>query len=283
MTSHRTLFASGGPLRRTLSRGPALRRPGRGAFLVGLLAATLAGAALAWSDEPASPIKPGAARSAARQEKDAKAEKSAAERDARGEKERAERERLERERAGKALLKKSTRSNLPAFTAEREAAALVFVGREHPELAQLLGQLRAARPEEYEAAVRELFRTSETLADLKETDGELYELQLQGWRLQSRIQILLARYGMSPTPEMKEQIRAALVEQTAVRTARARREVAAAQIRLGKAEQLLRSLESRGAVETERELEMLLRRFQAGKEPGAGKEPIKADASAESE
>ncbi|MBI5757330.1 MAG: hypothetical protein HZA46_02285 [Planctomycetales bacterium] len=106
---------------------------------------------------------------------------------------------------------------LPAFTLEREAAALTFVSRHHPDLAQLLGQLKASQPDQYERAIRELFRTSENLAQLQEREPQRYEFELESWRLNSRIQVLAARLTMGADAEIESQLRQALQAQADLR------------------------------------------------------------------
>lgn len=168
-------------------------------------------------------------------------------------------------KGAKPLVKKPARSALPSFTEEREAAALVFVRREQPEFAAIVERLKSARPEEYRQAIRELFHTSELLSTVREVDADLHAIQLREWKTRSRLQLLLARYGMSPSPELKSEIREALREQAVVRVERARREVEVGRQRLAKAEQLLQAAELRAAADLDRELEPLLRRVQAGK------------------
>lgn len=106
---------------------------------------------------------------------------------------------------------------LPAFTLEREAAALTFVSLHHPDLAQLLGQLKNSQPDQYERAIRELFRTSENLAQLQEREPQRYEYELESWRLNSRIQVLAARLMMGPDAEIEDQLREALRAQADLR------------------------------------------------------------------
>lgn len=165
----------------------------------------------------------------------------------------------------KPLAKKPARSALPSFTEEREAAALVFVRREQPEFAAIVERLRTARPEEYRQAIRELFHTSELLTTVRDIDADLHAIQLREWKTRSRLQLLLARYGMAPSPELKSEIREALREQAAVRVERSRREVEVGRQRLARAEQLLQAAEVRAAADLDRELELMLRRVQAGK------------------
>src|SRR5258707_15196757 len=60
--------------------------------------------------------------------------------------------------------------------AEREAAALAFVRENHPELASLLEQLKAMKPEQYERAIAELAQVGRTLANYKKNDERRYRL-----------------------------------------------------------------------------------------------------------
>ena len=110
-----------------------------------------------------------------------------------------------------------SRGSIPMFTAAREAAAMAFVGEHHPEIGKLLKQLKKRRPAQYHRAVRELFRTSERLAQWKEKDSSRYELELRAWKIKSRIQLLTARTVTSKGKKHVDQLRVALLEQVEVR------------------------------------------------------------------
>lgn len=105
----------------------------------------------------------------------------------------------------------------PAFTKEREAAALTFVREHHPELGDLLAQLKQHNTREYQRAVRDLFRDSERLAQEQERNPKRYALDLAAWKLNSRIQVLVAQLSMSPNPDVEQQLRQALLEQAQLR------------------------------------------------------------------
>jgi hypothetical protein len=109
--------------------------------------------------------------------------------------------------------------DLPAFTGEREAAALTFISVHHPEMAELLRQLKGTNPAEYRREVRVLFRSSETLAELKDSDAELYELELKAWVLDSRIRLLAARLSMTQSDAIERELRQALSDQIDIRVA----------------------------------------------------------------
>lgn len=113
--------------------------------------------------------------------------------------------------------KTSKVKELPAFTPEREAAAMTFVRMYHAELADLLDQLKLQNKSEYERAIRELFRQSERLAQAQERNPQRYDLELRAWKLNSRIQVLVARMVMSRDLAIESQLREALFEQIELR------------------------------------------------------------------
>src|SRR5947207_8298247 len=82
-------------------------------------------------------------------------------------------------------------------TPEREAAVMTFVQRNHAELADLLTSLKTSQPQEYEGAIKEIFRTIERLAVIQERDPRQYELEVVAWTAQSRVQLLAAKLKMS--------------------------------------------------------------------------------------
>lgn len=94
--------------------------------------------------------------------------------------------------------KEATRGKLAGnMTPEREAAVMTFVERNHPQLRDLLTQLKMSQPKEYERALRELFRVTERLATIQEKDPKQHALELQAWTLQSRNQLIAARLRMA--------------------------------------------------------------------------------------
>ena len=120
---------------------------------------------------------------------------------------------------GVAKDKSKAEKSLPAFTPEREAAALALVREHHPEVAELLDRLKSNRPAQYRRAIRELAQTSQRLAQWKDRDPARYELELKLWKLQSKVQLLSARATMSGDLVQESELRAALAEQMDVRIA----------------------------------------------------------------
>lgn len=160
-----------------------------------------------------------------------------------------------------------------SITPAREAAALTFVRTNHPELADLLTKLKERRPHEYQKALRELFRVSERLAESQEKQPHRYELELNEWKLQSRIQLLVARMTMGRTPELEQELRNLLGEQLDLRMAilQLDHERAAA-----RAQSLQRDLDDFGA----RRQQLLDERFEkAVKSAGLKKQNLKSSSN----
>jgi flagellar motility protein MotE (MotC chaperone) len=122
--------------------------------------------------------------------------------------------------AGSAIVKKEGK-NRPALpvTPEREAAVLNFVQRNHAELADLLAVLKVSQPEEYERALREIFRATERMNQIQERDPLQYELEVAAWTAQSRVQLLAAKLKMNESEELIKQLRDGLKAQNAAKIA----------------------------------------------------------------
>lgn len=116
----------------------------------------------------------------------------------------------------------SAPSKLPAFTPEREAAALKFVSEHHAELQSLLNRLKSSNATAYEQAIRDLFRNSERLAAIQER-GELkrYDLELESWKVESRIRLLAARLAVQrDNSQLEQQLREAVLRRVDLRLSR---------------------------------------------------------------
>jgi hypothetical protein len=147
---------------------------------------------------------------------------------------------------------------LPAFTPQREAGAMSFVQQHHPELASLLTKLKRTNAAEYEQAIRELFRTSERLAQVQERDPQRYALELELWKVESRIRLLAARLTMGGESEvLRQRLRTLLEEQFELRLARQRLDRDRTAERLQRHEEAIVRMEQN----REKQLETALRRL----------------------
>lgn len=146
-----------------------------------------------------------------------------------------------------------------AITPERESAVMTFVERNHPALKDLLGSLKTSRPKEYERAIRDLYQTSERLANLKERDPRLFELELKNWTLRSQIQLLAAQMAMSSSDDIRSKLRELLSAQLDVRAEILRLDRERAQERLQKVEADIAKVEADREKHIERQLDLLMK------------------------
>ena len=100
-----------------------------------------------------------------------------------------------------------------AVTAQQEAEVLQFLRQHHTELAELLSHLQLSRPADYSRAIRDIGHARERLRQFEKGDGERYELELQSWVLQSKIQLLVARLAMSDSESLRDELRHLLADQ----------------------------------------------------------------------
>jgi hypothetical protein len=162
-------------------------------------------------------------------------------------------------------------------TPEREAAALTFAKLHHPELASLLKVLKASPHDGYEDAVRDLFKTSERLTRLKARTPERYELELQLWKVDSRIRLLAARLAMEDNEELRDQLHKLLREKIDIRAAVLRDDRTKTAARLEKFDADLQQLTADPAASADAELERLLKSAKATAQKN--QRPAKANTS----
>jgi len=168
-------------------------------------------------------------------------------------------------------------------TPEREAAVLNFVQRNHAELAELLAYLKSDQPEEYERAIKEIFRTTERLALIQERDPLQYELEVALWTGQSRVQLLAARLKMSTSEELVKQLRDALARQNDSRLALLKHERQKAADRLEKVEGDIVRFEADREKIIDRQLQLLTRAADEGRPAKlGGKNAVKVKKNAKS-
>ena len=80
----------------------------------------------------------------------------------------------------------------PTFD-QLESDAIVFVQEHHPELVSLLQSLKAMRQKEYEMAIRDIVRTKKRLETLSKRESEMHLMELDAWKLKSKIDLLVAK------------------------------------------------------------------------------------------
>jgi hypothetical protein len=155
-------------------------------------------------------------------------------------------------------------------TPEREAAALTFARRHHPELADLLGSLKAMDQSRYEKAVQELFKTSEQLTKLQSRTPERYETDLELWKIDSRIRLLVARSAMNDGDELRSQIKKLLIDRNNVRLKQYAQERDRLETRVSKLNSMIDSLQAGSEAQAEKELDRLLKSVKPSRQKISG-------------
>ena len=110
-------------------------------------------------------------------------------------------------------LKKEKARTPAAVTAQQEAEVMQFLRQHHSELAELLGHLQLSRPADYTRAVRDIWHARERLRQFEKGGGDRYEMELQSWVIQSKIQLLVARLAMGESEALRDELRRLLAEQ----------------------------------------------------------------------
>ncbi len=90
---------------------------------------------------------------------------------------------------------------LPAFTEEREAAALQFVKRHAADLVPVLEKLKTADPKKYKEEVSEIFQVTELLGDLRAENERRYGLELEVWKTETQALLLVAKLSAPATED----------------------------------------------------------------------------------
>jgi hypothetical protein len=76
---------------------------------------------------------------------------------------------------------------------ESEATVLPFVEEHHSQLLSVLTALKQSNPKEYEAAIADIHKTLRRLSQLEKRNKTLYDVDLDAWKTQSRIDLMMAR------------------------------------------------------------------------------------------
>ena len=171
----------------------------------------------------------------------------------------------------------------PAFTPEREAAALSFVRQHHPELGDLLSQLKTGNRNEYRRVINELFVTSERLALSQERDPAKYELDLRIWKIDSRIRLLAARLAMSDSELLQGELKDLLLEKQDVQLEQQMLERQRITTRLERLDAAIERVRSHRESEAQKALAKVLQEVQeTGSKARSIKKPTATKASNES-
>ncbi|WP_169979531.1 hypothetical protein [Tautonia rosea] len=145
---------------------------------------------------------------------------------------------------------------------DRERLALDFVRSHHEELVELLGSLRATNPDEYNEAIRELFRAQENFVRIRRRDPDRAALMLETWKAGSRVQLLAARLMSKTNAPREAELRQALTDQLAAQLAVQKYDRAQLRKRLEQLDASIRKHEERADAVIESRLNAVRKKVQ---------------------
>lgn len=118
-----------------------------------------------------------------------------------------------KDKAREAADRKKAAGKLRELDPEREAQALEFARTHHPELAELLLQLKSNDVRQYALGVLEVYRVRERLASLETKQPDRHAAELNSWKIGSRIRVLTARLTMKSDAELEQELRNLITQQ----------------------------------------------------------------------
>ncbi|HVJ84157.1 MAG TPA: hypothetical protein VM452_00860 [Caulifigura sp.] len=139
-----------------------------------------------------------------------------------------------------------------------EAAALAFAKEHHPELAKLLGPMKARHPKEYHRALRELSRASDRLARMQSRSPERYSIELDLWKAESRLRLASAKSAMTDDDERREQIEKLVTDRNSLKLRLLEFEKAEAEQRLAQVSKQIEALKAQEAESVRKEVDRLV-------------------------
>jgi hypothetical protein len=168
--------------------------------------------------------------------------------------------------------------------AAREEAALAFVRENHPELAELLEQLKAMKPDQYQRAINELWQVTRQLAAYKKNEERRYQPALDVWKARSRAQLVAAQMaGGTRSPRLEAMLREALKTQLEAEIHQQRNERELVKERLKKLDEAIDRLESRRDKVVESRYQALLKKAERARRAEAGQATPSAPATQKGE
>lgn len=164
---------------------------------------------------------------------------------------------------GQSFLGQGEREAAPATPFEvLEQDAIAFVKEHHPELVSLLQTLKPMSQKEYQTAIRDIAKTRKRLEMLLKREVESHSLELESWKLQSKIDLLLAKGVAGDKSFDKEGLRSLLKNQVENQKKRWKLEQASLLKREQQLSDLLSKTEGHEQERIEQQLTNLMKRME---------------------
>jgi hypothetical protein len=152
-------------------------------------------------------------------------------------------------------------------TEDQESQAIRFVEAHHPELANLLVVLKNMNRDKYESAIRDVTKTLKRLDSTQKRDSDLYALDVEGWKIQSKIDLLLAR-GLAGDQDKdidKKTLKSLVQDRVTNQKSRLERELQLLKEREKSLRESLESLEKNSQERAEQQYAALLKKVKNNK------------------
>jgi len=164
---------------------------------------------------------------------------------------------------GQPVLGQGEREAAPATPFEvLEEDSIAFVKEHHPELVSLLQTLKPMSQKEYQTAIRDIAKTRKRLEMLLKREVESHSLELESWKLQSKIDLLLAKGVAGDKSFDKEGLRSLLKNQVENQKKRWKLEQASLLKREQQLSDLLSKTEGHEQERIEQQLTTLMKRME---------------------
>ena len=158
---------------------------------------------------------------------------------------------------------------------------LEFAAEHHPELARLLKHLRQSRPQEFQRAARELHLQVLTLHKLRDRNPVRYAHQLEVWKYDSQIRVLVAKWSRTRDESLELNIRGLLQQRREAKLAQLQAEHARLTEQLQKVQDQISSHAEASDAAIERDWEQLTKKTNARRktQPQTTSEPTQSEVS----
>lgn len=167
------------------------------------------------------------------------------------------------------LLAQDKQPAIPSAIAEdipaenNEALALDFVRSHHPELGELLSVLKEMDSNQYQTAIRDITRARKRIESLAKRSPELQEIELQGWVIQSKIDLFLAKAVASDGKWSRSDLKGLIEQRVSTQKKRLKVEKENLTVRMQQIDESLSKLEGKEADRVEQQLGGMIRRLES--------------------
>jgi hypothetical protein len=148
-------------------------------------------------------------------------------------------------------------------TEATEEKALGFVQTHHPELKELLSVLKAMDADQYATAIRDITRARRRIESLSKRSPEMQNVELQGWVIQSKIDLLLAKAVASDGKWNRDELKDLVQKRLENQKMRLKVEKENLEARMKQIEESLSKLEGKESDRVEQQLGGMIRKLES--------------------